>query len=89
MKKRFKDEGLVVIGIGFQDTRENITDYLKDAGLGEITFAYDGENKAAEAYGIVYVAASVFIDKKGIVKKRLPSGFNEAELLKEIYHIIN
>lgn len=89
VQKKFKDDGLVVIGIGFQDTRDNIAQCIKDLNISEVTFVYDKDSKIAERYGITYVAASVFIDKKGIVSRLLPSGFNEPQLLKEIYRIVN
>ena len=88
VQKKFKEEGLVVIAIGFKDTRKNIEEEVKQLGLEQLTFGYD-EGEMAKRYGITYVAASVFIDRKGVVSKRLVAGFNEPQLLKEIYRIVN
>ncbi len=89
VQKKFEEEGLVVLAMGFQDTRANIEEDVENLKLKHITFGYDEGDKVAKKYGITYVAASVFINKKGVVSRRLTTGFNEPQLLKEIYRIVN
>lgn len=88
MQERFKEEGLHVIVLGFQDTRENLVRYAKELNVPKLTFAFDIDSDAAKLYDIKYTAAVVFIDKKGIVSRRLSGGFNEPELLRNTYRII-
>ncbi len=88
MQERFKEEGLVAIVLGFQDTRENLINYAKELNVPKLTFVFDIDSDVGKIYDIKYTAAVVFIDKKGIVSKRLSGGFNEPQLLKETYRII-
>lgn len=77
-----------IIGIGFQDTRENIRNYVNEKKL-PYPVAYDDENKVASSYGLPYGAGVIFISKDGIVTGRFRSGFKEADFEKEISKIIH
>lgn len=88
MQQRYKEDGLVVIGLGFQDTKSNLINFAKEMKIDDIILAFDTESHAAKKYGISYGAGAVFIKRNGIVSKRFPAGFNEMELLRETYRII-
>ncbi|MBI5893462.1 MAG: hypothetical protein HZB79_07415 [Deltaproteobacteria bacterium] len=88
MQQRYKEDGLVVIGLGFQDTKNNLTNFTKEMNINDIIFVFDIDGSAAKKYGISYGAGAVFIKRNGIVSKRFPAGFNEMELLRETYRII-
>lgn len=87
--EKFKDEELTVIALGFQDTRENIKGAIEKKGIEDFIYVYDKDAKVAKQFGIALVAASVFIDRAGIVRKTFPGGFNKSELIKATYKIIN
>ncbi len=89
MTEVFEDDGLVVIGLGFLDTKGAIEQYVDGSGLDKVEFAFDTEKEAAKKYGITLVASSVFIDRDGTVSKRFPGGFNKNEMLKETYRILD
>lgn len=72
-----------IIGIGFQDTRENIRNYVNEKKL-PYPVAYDDENKIASSYGLPYGAGVIFISKDGIVTGRFRSGFTEPDFEKEL-----
>ena len=87
--ERFKEKGLAVIVLGFQDTRGNLKESAEAKNLDKIIFAYDIDEEVSGKYGISLVAASVFIDRDGVVTKRFAGGFNKTEMLKETYRILN
>lgn len=78
---KYKEKGLVVIGLGFQDTKGNLVQYAKDMKIDDMQLVFDAEGRIAAKYGISYGAGAVFIDKKGIVTKRFIAGFGEKEFL--------
>ncbi|MBI3754313.1 MAG: TlpA family protein disulfide reductase [Deltaproteobacteria bacterium] len=78
---QYKEKGLVVIGLGFQDTKSNLVKYAKDMKMGDMRLVFDTEGRIAARYGISYGAGTVFIDRKGIVTKRFVAGFGEKEFL--------
>lgn len=72
-----------MIGVGFQDTRENIRNYASEKKI-PYPVAYDDENRLASSYGLPYGAGVIFISKDGIVTGRFRSGFTEADFEKEL-----
>lgn len=76
-----------MIGIGFQDERENIRNYVKKNKL-PYPVAFDDENKIASSYGLPYGAGVIFISKDGIVTGRFRSGFTEPDFEKELKRVL-
>lgn len=74
------------MGIGFQDTKENIRSYVKEKKI-PYTVVYDEGNMLASSYGLPYGAGMIFISKDGIVTGRFRSGFKEADFQKELIKI--
>ncbi len=87
VEDEYKETGLKVVWLGFQDRRERIIDYMIKHGI-ESGVGYDERNLIASKYGIVYGAGLVVIDKEGIVQKKVPRGFTEDELIKAIGEVI-
>jgi len=77
-----------VIGIGIQDKRSNIVDYVQIKRL-KWPIGFDDEDLIARIYGITFGAGVVFIDASGIVRGRFLGGFGEDELEIEIGKIMN
>jgi hypothetical protein len=75
MEEEFKDANLKIIWIGFQDRIERLRKFALKHKLKAVGF--DRGNKIATSYGISYGAGVIFIDKDGIVQKRLSKGFGE------------
>lgn len=78
---QYKEKGLVVVGLGFQDTKDNLIQYAKALKMDDMQLVFDTEGRIAAKYGISYGAGTVFIDRKGIVTKRFVAGFGEKEFL--------
>lgn len=78
---KHKEDELIAIGLGFQDTKDNLIKYAKDMKMDEMQLVFDTEGSIASKYGISYGAGAVFINRKGIVAKRFVAGFGEKEFL--------
>lgn len=76
-----------MIGIGFQDTKENIRNYVA-AKMLPYPVAYDGENKLAASYGLPYGAGMIFISREGLVTGRFRSGFTQPDFEKELKKVL-
>lgn len=76
-----------MIGVGFQDTRENIRNYVSEKKI-PYPVAYDDGNKLAQSYGLPYGAGVIFISKESTVTGRFRSGFSEADFEKELKKIL-
>ncbi|MBI4844478.1 MAG: redoxin domain-containing protein [Nitrospirae bacterium] len=88
VEERFKDDGLKVIWMGFQDGKEQIMNFMTKYDI-ESSVAYDDRNLISSQYGIAYGAGLIVINKEGIVTKRIPKGFSEDELVKGIADAIS
>jgi len=86
-EERFKEEGLKVIWMGFQDGLPQIMNFMEKHDI-ESYVAYDDRNMISSQYGIAYGAGLIFIDKEGIVQKRIPKGFSEDELMEKLEEVI-
>ncbi len=86
-KERHIDEGLQVIGIGIQDSEENIHDYAKKLKM-TWPVGYDVGDRISKAYGITFGAGIVFIDRGGIIQKRAVKAFSEAEMERSLELIL-
>ncbi len=76
-----------VIGIGFQDAKENIRNYVKEKKL-PYPVVFDEENKIASSYGLPYGAGMIFISKDGTVTGRFRSGFTQPDFEKELKKVL-
>ena len=85
---RYKENGLMVIGLGFQDAKGALMKFANDMKIGDTPLVFDTASYAAAKYGISYGAGAVFINRKGIVTKRFIAGFNEKEFLEEVDKIV-
>lgn len=85
---KYKGNGLVIIGLGFQDTKANLINFAKEMKIENILLAFDTDGHISAKYGIPYGAGVIFIDRNGIVLKRFSTGFNEKEFLSETERII-
>jgi hypothetical protein len=78
LEREYSQQNLKVIWIGFQDREDKIREFMERHGVSSV--AYDRGDRVAEKYGIKYGAGLVFINRKGIVVKRVPKGFSEKEM---------
>lgn len=79
LEEEYRNTGLKVIWIGFQDKKDNIINFISKHDVDSST-CYDTGDKISKEYGIKYGAGLVMINREGIVKKRIPKGFSEDTL---------
>lgn len=86
---QYQEKGLIIIGLGFQDTRDNLIKYAKDQmKIDDWALVLDVDGHVSAKYGVVYGAGTVLIDRNGIVAKRFIAGFGEKEFLPEVEKIV-
>jgi cytochrome c biogenesis protein CcmG, thiol:disulfide interchange protein DsbE len=61
---RWKDRGLRVVGVVYQDTRDNARQWLRERG-GDWTTVLDEASRTAIEYGLFGVPETFFIDRHG------------------------
>jgi cytochrome c biogenesis protein CcmG, thiol:disulfide interchange protein DsbE len=64
---RFRDRGVVLVGIVYQDTREAARAYAREQG-GDWPLAMDPGGRAAIDYGVAGVPETYFIDPEGRIR---------------------
>jgi cytochrome c biogenesis protein CcmG, thiol:disulfide interchange protein DsbE len=69
--QRVKSQGVVFIGIDFQDTQSDGLSFLKKYGITYIN-VLDASGSTAINYGVTGYPETIFIDRQGIVVSRVP-----------------
>lgn len=80
---RFRDSGVVVLGVDFQDSSDDARDYLARAGISYPTVV-DGRSRTALAYGLRGIPETFVIDARGRVVDRVIGPVDEARLAAHI-----
>lgn len=78
---RAADEGFVVLGVGYQDSRWAIEELAEDAGL-TFPIVIDGDNSVGQAYRVIGPPYTFFIDAAGVIIE-VVSGAMEKETLQQ------
>ena len=76
---RAADQGFIVLGVGYQDSRWAIEELAEDAGL-TFPIVIDGDNSVGQAYRVIGPPYTFFIDADGIVID-VVSGAMDLEIL--------
>jgi len=66
LHEKYSENGLVILGIGLDD-EQDLQKYAKDAGIPYLILI--GNNDIAKAYGVTGIPKTIFIDKKGKIRK--------------------
>ena len=85
--KEHKEKGLRVIGLGFQDSKSKIKEYVREKEM-PWPVGYDEGDEIARRYGVTFGAGLVFIDREGVVTAVFPGAFDENMLKKELEKIL-
>ena len=86
-EEKYKEEGLKVIWIGFQDKKDKIMEFILKHGI-DSSVGFDKRNMISIEYGIAYGAGLIAINKEGIVIKRIAKGFSEDELIELLKPVV-
>ena len=78
MQKQYREQGLVVVGINLDKSRELSDDFLRKIPA-NFTLAYDPDGKIASAYRVKGMPSSYLIDRQGRIQKT-HIGFREATI---------
>ena len=69
VQKNLAGDSLVLLGVVYQDTVENVKEYLKQEGK-PFEVLFDPDNKMGIDYGVGGVPETFFIDSKGIIREK-------------------
>lgn len=87
MQEKYRDQGLQIVWIGFQDKESDIITYAKKMGIPDVV-GYDGDNKIGFPLGIIFGDGAALVNRKGIVTGRFRGAFLEDALEKEIAKVL-
>ena len=76
--KRYKDKGLVILGINYNEDRERVLKFTQEMGV-TFPIILDKELNLTRKYGVLALPATFFIDKKGIIRAQY-----KGEIVEEI-----
>jgi len=71
---------IAFVGIGYQDKLENLQAFVKDNDI-EYTIVEDPDGKAGDAYLVLGMPVSIFIDSAGMVQKVKVGTVKQAEVI--------
>lgn len=64
--KKYKDKGVIFVGIDVMDDRDSAIEFIEELGI-SYTNLYDPSGKTSSAFGVVALPATFFIDKNGYI----------------------
>lgn len=85
--KKFQDSGVVVVGVNFQDTTADASDYVRAAGV-SYPVVLDTDSRTALAYGLRGVPETFIVDRDGRIVERVIGPVNATRLSKTISSLL-
>ena len=85
--RRYRDRGVVVIGVDIQDTAEAARKFLSDFSL-SFPNARDVTGKVAIDYGVYGVPETFFIDRKGMIRAKHVGAMNDERFRAEVERLL-
>ncbi|MGL6278917.1 MAG: TlpA family protein disulfide reductase [Gaiella sp.] len=82
--KRYRDQGLVVLGVDAQDFREDARRFVKRFGL-TYPMVYDGKGSTLGKWGVTGFPETFFVDRDGNLVGERISGAVDIERNRELY----
>ena len=77
--QRYRDSGMVLLGVDFEDTGDGARDYMHQSGL-TYPVVEDEDSKTALAYGIRGIPETFLIDRSGRIVDRIIGRVDGARL---------
>jgi cytochrome c biogenesis protein CcmG/thiol:disulfide interchange protein DsbE len=77
--QRYRDSGVVVLGVDFEDTADGARDYVHDSGL-SYPVVEDKDSRIALAYGIRGIPETFVVDRTGRIVDRVIGRVDAAQL---------
>lgn len=77
--QRYRDSGMVLLGVDFEDTSDGARDYMHQSGL-TYPVVEDKDSKTALAYGIRGIPETFLVDRSGRIVDRIIGRVDAARL---------
>jgi len=75
---RFRDQGLVVVGVNMQEGKSIVRPYAEDFGM-NFPIVIDVDGEVGDAYRLLGLPVTYFIDREGIVRSVFTGPFEESD----------
>ena len=85
--QQFRDSGVVVVGVNFEDTTSDARDYVHTAGL-TYPIVEDADSRTALAYGLRGIPETYIVDKSGRIVDRVIGPVDAAGLAGQINSVL-
>ncbi|HEU0241028.1 MAG TPA: TlpA disulfide reductase family protein [Micromonosporaceae bacterium] len=85
--QQFQDSGVVVVGVNFEDTTGDASDYVRTAGV-SYPVVEDTDSRTALAYGLRGIPETFIIDKTGRIVDRIIGPVDATKLSSEINSVL-
>jgi cytochrome c biogenesis protein CcmG, thiol:disulfide interchange protein DsbE len=76
--ERYRDQGLVVVGVNMQEGKSIVRPYAEDFGM-EFPIAIDVDGEVGDAYRLLGLPVTYFIDHEGVVRSVFTGPFERTE----------
>ena len=77
--QRYRDSGMVLLGVDFEDTTDGARDYVRQSGL-SYPVVEDKDSRTALAYGIRGIPETFLVDRSGRIVDRIIGRVDAARL---------
>src|SRR5262245_61808712 len=85
--QQFQDSGVVVVGVNFEDTTGDASDYVRTAGV-SYPVVEDNDSRTALAFGLHGIPETFVIDRNGRIVNRIIGPVTAANLTSEINTVL-
>jgi cytochrome c biogenesis protein CcmG, thiol:disulfide interchange protein DsbE len=85
--QQFRDSGVVVLGVNFEDTTGDARDYVHTAGVA-YPVVEDTDSRTALAYGLRGIPETFIVDKSGRIVDRVIGPVDSAKLARQINSVL-
>ena len=86
--ERYRDRGVRFYGVVYNDTPAAVRTYVRQLGGQSYPALLDPGQLVAIDYGLVGVPETFFIDREGVVRRKVFSAVTEAQLVEEIESLL-
>ncbi len=85
--KQYRDDDVVIIGVGINDSEENLIKFAKSIGI-TYPIVYDRTNEIARHYRIRSLPTTYRINQKGEIQGVAQGGLNQDQLIQAIQELL-
>jgi len=83
LHKEYKDQGVVVLAVGWRDTPSALSKFASDRGL-TFKILADVSDTVGNKYGLTGVPTTFFIDKTGVIREMQIGVMNKASMVTKL-----